>query len=173
MKITKKLALRTLTALALLATSACDDAKKDAKVDAKQEAKAADGKAADVKADVKADDGKAADVKADDAKADAAKADAVAEPKAEGGEAAGEAAGEVTKIGVAECDDYIAGMTQCFAAGGVPSETRDQVKMGFDMSVTGWADAMKANPDTGTALAGPCKAALDMAKLSYPTCFSE
>lgn len=168
MKITKKLALRTLTALALLATSACDDAKKDAKVDAKQEAKAADGKAADVKADVKADD-----AKADEAKADEAKADAVAEPKAEGGEAAGEAAGEVTKIGVAECDDYIAGMTQCFAAGGVPSETRDQVKMGFDMSVTGWADAMKANPDTGTALAGPCKAALDMAKLSYPTCFSE
>ncbi len=154
MNTTKMLALATLTALGLLAASACDDAKKDVKADAKADAKA------EAKADAKAADVKAADSKAGDVEGEAPKP--VAEP-----------AGEVTKIGVPECDDYIAAMSKCFASDGVPAKDRDQVKMGFDMSVSGWADAMKANPDTGTALAGPCKAALDMAKVSYPSCFGE
>lgn len=162
MKITKKLVLGTLMATSLLAASACDDAKKDVK-DGKAAAKAevkTDGKAVDVKApDAKADDAKAADAKAADAKADLA-----AEPKADGGAA--------TKIGVAECDEYVSTMNQCFTSGGVPAEQRDAVKMGFDMSVESWVDAMKTNPEGGTALVAGCKAALDMAKVSYPTCFA-
>ncbi len=162
MKITKKLALATLTALGLLAATACDDAKKDVKDAGKAAAKQ------DAKADPKAADVKAPEATADEAKAADAKAELAAEPKADGGDAADEPA----KIGVAECDEYMSTMTQCFASGGVPAEQRDAVKMGFDMSVQSWVDAMKTNPEGGSGLVAGCKAALDMAKVSYPSCFA-
>jgi hypothetical protein len=159
MKITKTLALGTLMAASLLVASACDDAKKDVK----------DGKTA-AKADAKTVDVKAPEAKVDDAKAADAKADVAVEAKADGG--AAPAGGEATKIGVAECDEYVSAMNQCFTSGGVPAEQRDAVKMGFDMSVQSWVDAMKTNPEGGTALVSGCKAALDMAKVSYPSCFA-
>jgi hypothetical protein len=158
MKITKKLALGTLMAGSLLAASACDDTKKDA----------ADGKVAAAKTDGKAAAVLAPQAEGDAAKAVDAKAELAAAPKPDGGEAA---AGDAPKIGVAECDEYVGTMYTCFAAGGVPAEQRDVVKMGFDTTVTGWADAMKANPEAGSGLVAACKAALDMAKVSYPSCF--
>lgn len=164
MKITK-LALGTLTALCLCLPAACDDAKKDAK-DGKTEAKAADAKAADAKAaDAKAADAKATDAKAADAKADEAKAD---EAKADAGATA---AAQTVTIGVAECDDYVSKMNACIAAGTVPAAEVEAQKMGLEMSSKSWADAIKTNPDGGPGLVPGCKAAIDMGKLKYPTCF--
>jgi Meckel syndrome type 1 protein len=158
MRITK-LALATLAALGLCLASACDDAKtqaKDGKAEAKQDAKAADAKVADAKAaDAKAADAKVADAGADDAKADA-------------GAAAGAAAGA---IGVPECDEYVTKMSECIAAGTVAAAERDAQQMSLDMSTKTWADAMKANPEGGSALVGGCKAAIDMGRVKYPTCF--
>jgi hypothetical protein len=166
MKITKLLALGTLMALGLFAASACDDAKKDAKVEAK-----ADGKAADVKAPAAKVEAKAADAKLEPATD--AKLEPAADAKAEGGAvAAAEPAGEVPKLGVPECDEYIGKMTQCFASGGVPPAESDAQKLGFDMTVKGWVDAVKADPESGSALVTGCKAALDAATLRYPTCFA-
>jgi hypothetical protein len=171
MKITK-LALGTLMALSLSLTGACDDAKKDVKDAKAADAKAAAAKAADAKAaDPKAADAKAADAEAAEAKAAEAKAaDAkAADPKAaDTGAAAG---GEVTTIGVAECDEYVTKMTACITAGTVPAAEVEAQKMGLDMSAKSWADAMKTNPEGGSGLVAGCKAAVDMGKLKYPTCF--
>jgi hypothetical protein len=158
MRITK-LALGTLTALCLSLPGGCDDAKKDAAKDGKAEAKK----------DVKAADAKAADAKAADAKADVVAADAKAvDAKADAG-AGGDAA--PAKIGVAECDEYIAKMTACIAAGSVAAEQLEAQKMGLDMYAKSWADAMKSNPAGGPSLVPGCKAAIEMGKVSHPSCF--
>jgi hypothetical protein len=141
MRITK-LALGTLTALCLSLTGGCDDSKKDAK-DAKVEAKA------DAKADAKAADAKAAD----------AKLEVVADAPAP------------DTIGVAECDDYISKMNACIAGGKVPADQLEGQKMGLEMYAKSWADAKKANPGDGAALVPGCKAAIEMGKVSHPTCF--
>lgn len=164
-----KLALGTLTALCLSLAGGCDDAKKDAK-DGKTEAKAdakADAKAAaDVKAaDAKAAEAKAAeDAKAADAKAAEAKAEVIPPEAGAGGDAA-------AKIGVAECDDYIAKMTACIASGGIAAEQLEAQKMGLDMYQKSWADAIKSNPADGPTLVPGCKAAIEMGKVSHPSCF--
>jgi len=163
---TTKLALGTLTALCL-SLWGCDDAKKDAKdakPEAKQDAKAADAKADAKEADAKAADAKAADAKAAESKALEAKADAGAADPAAGGEAA-------AKVGVAECDEYIAKMSACIASGGIAAEQLEAQKMGLEMYTKSWADAMKSNPAEGPALVPGCKAAIEMGKVSHPACF--
>lgn len=162
-----KLALATVTALCLCA-SGCDDAKKDAKdgkTEAKADAKAAEAKAADAKvADAKAADAKVEDAKAAEGKAVEAKAEAVAPEAGAGGDAP-------AKIGVAECDEYITKMTACIASGSIAAEQLEAQKMGLDMYQKSWADAIKSNPAEGAALVPGCKAAIEMGKVSHPTCF--
>ncbi|MCH9681089.1 MAG: hypothetical protein K0V04_06640 [Deltaproteobacteria bacterium] len=160
MKINTNFVIGAFSALCLLAAPACDDSKKDAKKDDKKaDAKKGDKKADDKKADAKAD------AKADEKKA--APADAKAEAKADGGEAA--AAGGAEKLGVAECDDYIAQMSKCFE--GMPEAARGAAKQGFDMTVKAWKDQVAANPEAKTALGAGCKAAMDGAAKAYPDCF--
>lgn len=162
-----KLALGTLTALCLSLAGGCDDAKKDVK-DGKTEAKAdakAEAKAADVKAaEAKAADAKVEDAKAADAKAAEAKAEAIAPEAGAGGDAP-------AKIGVAECDEYVAKMTACIASGGIAAEQLEAQKMGLDMYQKSWADAIKSNPADGPTLVPGCKAAIEMGKVSHPSCF--
>lgn len=155
MRITK-LALGTLTALSLTLAGGCDDSKKDAK-DAKVEAKT------DAKAEAKVADAKAEDAKVEEAKA----AEAKAETKVE----AVEDAPAPDTIGVAECDDYISKMNACIAAGKIPADQLEGQKMGLEMYAKSWADAKKANPGDGAALVPGCKAAIEMGKVSHPTCF--
>jgi len=168
---TTKLALGPLAALCLCLAGGCDDGKKDAKdgkTEAKQDAKAAEAKAAEAKAaDAKAADAKAADAKADEAKAPEAKADEAKAPEAK----ADAGASAAVTIGVPECDDYVTKMTACIAAGTVPTAEAEAQKMGLEMSAKSWADAMKANPEGGSALVAGCKAAIDMGRIKYPTCF--
>lgn len=162
-----KLALGTLTALCLSLAGGCDDAKKDAK-DGKAEAKA-DAKAEAKAADVKAADAKAAEAKAEEAKAADAK---VAEAKVEAIAPEAGAAGDApAKIGVAECDEYVAKMTACIASGGIAAEQLEAQKMGLDMYQKSWADAIKSNPADGPTLVPGCKAAIEMGKVSHPSCF--
>lgn len=144
------LAAATLLVLCSL-SSGCDDAKKDAKAEAKAEAKT------DAKAEAKPE------AKAPEAKAEAKAPEALADP--------GDA--ELPKIGVPECDDYVTKMTACMAAGTVPASEAAAQKMGLEMSAKGWADAMQTNPKDGPTLVPGCKAATDMAKLKYPTCFPD
>ncbi len=158
MKITSNVVLGALSALCLLAAPACDDSKKDAKKDDKK---------ADAKKDAKKADDKKADAKADDKKADAKADDKKADAKADGGEAAAEGGAE--KIGVAECDDYIAQMSKCFE--GMPEAARGPAQQGFDATVKAWKDQVAANPEAKTALGVGCKAAMDGAAKSYPDCF--
>jgi hypothetical protein len=157
-----KLALGTLTALCLSLAGGCDDAKNDAKVvkttEAKVDTKAKDAKAVDAKAvDVEAADAKAVDAKAVDAKAPEAVPEA-------GGDAA-------AKVGVPECDEYIAKMSACIASGSIAAEQLEAQKMGLDMYQKSWVDAMKSNPADGPTLVPGCKAAIEMGKVSHPTCF--
>lgn len=157
-----KLALAPLTALCLCLAGGCDDGKKEAK-DAKADAKVADAKAAEAgagEAKAEAGDAKAEDAKAADAKAPEAKAEAAA-----GGE-------PPATIGVAECDEYITKMTACIAGGTVPADKVEAQKMGLDMYAKSWSDAMKANPSDGASLVPGCKAAIEMGKVGYPSCFA-
>lgn len=146
-------------ALCLLATPACDDAKKDAKKEAapaKADA-AKDGAKADAPEEKKAEP--AADAKAE-APADAAAAKADGEP--------------ISKIGVPECDEYIEVMRACFEDGSsVPAEQREAQKEGFETTVKGWSEAIKANPDAKSGLAMGCKAARQAAEHAYPGCFKK
>ncbi len=151
------LAAATLLVLCSL-SSGCDDAKKDAKAEAKAEAKAPEAKA-----EAKAPEAKAPEAKAPEAKAEAKAPEALADP--------GDA--ELPKIGVPECDDYVTKMTACMAAGTVPASEAAAQKMGLEMSAKGWADAMQTDPKDGPTLVPGCKAATDMAKLKYPTCFPD
>lgn len=149
--------------LGLLVVPACDDAKKEAKPESAD--KAADG--------AKKADGDAKEADAEAQPEADAKGDAAEPAAADGAEVAAEpdAPSELPEIGVPECDDYVKEMSACFAGAGVPEEIRGAQKEGFEQTVKGWSDAMKANPDSKGSIATGCKAALDMAKRSYPKCF--
>ena len=68
------------------------------------------------------------------------------------------------KVGVAECDDYIAKMRACLDDK-VTGPARDTFTKAFDDSMKAWKEA--ASTDAGKAgLATGCKAALDAAKTS-------
>ena len=68
------------------------------------------------------------------------------------------------KIGVAECDDYIAKMRACLDDK-VPAASRDMFKKTFDDSMKAWQEAAKTEAGK-SGLAAGCKAALDAAKTS-------
>lgn len=68
------------------------------------------------------------------------------------------------KIGVAECDDFLAKYESC-VSGKVPA----QAQAAFKTSMEQWRKAWKeqaANPQTKAALASVCKSAADQAKTS-------
>jgi hypothetical protein len=67
------------------------------------------------------------------------------------------------KVGVAECDDYIAKMEACLSK--LPAAAKQQYDMAFAQTRKQWRDAA-TNPQTKAALAQGCKAATDAAKTS-------
>lgn len=153
-----------LLVVGLLAISACDDAKKDAAKPAAE---------AEAKTDAKAEAGAeaAAPEGGADAEAAAEGAAAGAEGEAAAAEGGAEAPAVVAKIGVPECDEYVEAMTVCFAGDGVPEEIRAAQKQGFESTVVGWAGEIEKNPEAKAGIGVGCKAAMDMAKRSYPKCF--
>jgi hypothetical protein len=68
------------------------------------------------------------------------------------------------KIGVAECDEYIAKVEACLAK--VPAAGQPAVKSSLDTMRTSWRQAA-STPQGKAGLAAGCKAALDQAKTTY------
>ena len=68
------------------------------------------------------------------------------------------------KIGVAECDEYIAKVEACLAK--VPAAGQPAVKSSLDAMRSSWK-AAAATPQGKAGLAAGCKAALDQAKTNY------
>jgi hypothetical protein len=68
------------------------------------------------------------------------------------------------KIGVPECDEYIAKVEACLAK--VPAAGQPAVKSSLDTMRKTWKDAA-ATPQGKAGLAMGCKAALDQAKTTY------
>ena len=77
---------------------------------------------------------------------------------------AGTTASTGDKIGVAECDEYIAKVEACLAK--VPAAGQPAVKSSLDTMRTTWKQAA-ATPQGKAGLATGCKAALDQAKTNY------
>ena len=69
------------------------------------------------------------------------------------------------KIGVPECDDFIAKYEACVNSK-VPETARSMVKANLDAMRTAWKQAA-ANPQGKAALATGCKTALEQAKTQY------
>jgi hypothetical protein len=67
-------------------------------------------------------------------------------------------------VGVAECDEYIAKMTEC--AGKMAPEASGPMKESMDTMRKAWKDA-SSTPEGKQALASGCKQALDAAKSAY------
>jgi hypothetical protein len=68
------------------------------------------------------------------------------------------------KIGVAECDDFIAKYEAC-VTGKVPAAGQAALKSSLDAWRKSWKD-LAANPQTKGTLAAACKTSLDQAKAS-------
>jgi hypothetical protein len=68
------------------------------------------------------------------------------------------------KIGVAECDDFIAKYEAC-VTGKVPAAQQATVKSSIETWRKSWRD-LAANPQTKGTLASVCKSSLDQAKAS-------
>jgi Meckel syndrome type 1 protein len=73
------------------------------------------------------------------------------------------AAGE--KIGVAECDDYLAKLDAC-VTGKVPEAARAQFRTGMEQTRASWR-TLAANPQTRGSLAAACKTAAESATATY------
>jgi hypothetical protein len=69
------------------------------------------------------------------------------------------------KIGIAECDDYIAKVEACLN-GKVPEAQRGVFKSSFETARKQWKETA-ANPQAKEALATGCKQALEAAKQAY------
>ena len=69
------------------------------------------------------------------------------------------------KIGVAECDDYLAKVDACIS-GKVPEAARAQFKAGIDQTRASWR-SLAANPQTKASLAAACKTASESAAATY------
>jgi hypothetical protein len=69
------------------------------------------------------------------------------------------------KIGIAECDDYIAKVETCLN-GKVPEAQRGVFKSSFETVRKQWKETA-ANPQAKEALATGCKQALEAAKQAY------
>jgi hypothetical protein len=81
---------------------------------------------------------------------------------ASNGAAATTAPGE--KIGVAECDDFLAKYEAC-VSGKVPAQARAQFESGMKQWRESWRK-LAANPQTKTTLAGVCKTSLEQTRTS-------
>ena len=68
------------------------------------------------------------------------------------------------KIGVPECDDYLAKYETCIT-GKVPEAARAQYKATMESTRKSWRD-LAANPQTKASLAQACKLATESAKTS-------
>jgi hypothetical protein len=68
------------------------------------------------------------------------------------------------KIGVPECDDYLAKYEAC-VSGKIPEAARSQYNSSLDQTRKSWR-ALAANPQTKAALAQTCKAATESARQS-------
>jgi leucyl-tRNA synthetase len=68
------------------------------------------------------------------------------------------------KIGVAECDDYLAKYEACLS-GKVPAQAKVQFEQALATTRKSWRD-LAANPQTKSSLAQACKMANDQAKQS-------
>ena len=66
------------------------------------------------------------------------------------------------KIGVAECDDYLAAYDACIT-GKVPEAARAQYKAGIEQTRTSWK-RLAENPQTRSSLAAACKQAAEQAR---------
>jgi hypothetical protein len=71
------------------------------------------------------------------------------------------------KVGVAECDDFIAKYEACVNSK-VPESARSMVKANLESMRKAWRDAAKT-PQGKAGLAQGCKAALDQAKTTLGT----
>lgn len=69
------------------------------------------------------------------------------------------------KIGVAECDDYLAKLDAC-VTGKVPEAARAQFRTGMEQTRASWR-TLAANPQTRGSLAAACKTAGESAKATY------
>src|SRR5436853_6038956 len=67
------------------------------------------------------------------------------------------------KVGVAECDDYLAKLEAC--VGKMPAAAKEQYDKTMETTRKSWRD-MAANPQGKAGLAAACKQATDMAKTS-------
>ena len=68
------------------------------------------------------------------------------------------------KVGIADCDDFIAKYEAC-VTGKVPEAARAQYKAGVEQWKTSWRQ-LAANPQTKATLAGVCKQAFETARTS-------
>lgn len=71
------------------------------------------------------------------------------------------------KIGVPECDDYLAKVDACIT-GKVPEATRATFKAAMDANRKAWQQAA-STPQGKAGLAAACKQATEAAKASYKT----
>ena len=71
------------------------------------------------------------------------------------------------KIGVPECDDFIAKYDACIT-NHVPEAARAQYKTSIEQWRTSW-HKLAANPQTKTTLAAACKTAVEQARTSMKT----
>lgn len=71
------------------------------------------------------------------------------------------------KIGVPECDDFIAKYDACIT-GHVPEAARAQYKTSIEQWRTSW-HKLAANPQTKATLAAACKTAAEQARTSMKT----
>ncbi len=69
------------------------------------------------------------------------------------------------KIGVAECDDYLAKLDSC-VSNKVPEAARAQYRTNLETTRKSWRD-LAANPQTRSTLATACKQAVESARAAY------
>ena len=69
------------------------------------------------------------------------------------------------KIGVAECDDYLAKVDNCITSK-VPAAARAQYSVSIEQTRKSWRD-LAANPQTRASLASACKQAVESARAAY------
>ena len=71
------------------------------------------------------------------------------------------------KVGVPECDDYLAKLEACIT-GKVPEAARAQYQASMEQTRKSWRE-MAGNPQTKAGLAQACKMAVDASKQTYKT----
>jgi len=69
------------------------------------------------------------------------------------------------KIGIAECDNYLAKYEAC-VSGKVPEQARAQYKTSLEQTRKSWRE-MANNPQTKPSLTAACKMASDQAKQTF------